>query len=168
MGDLNTTPASEANGVVINATTWAAEITTPLTTLQAQWVAYTPTWASTGTAPALGNGSLLASYNRVGKTVHVRMTFIPGSSTTFGTGTYTFTVPFNADSSPALTTVFQAQLNGTARWGGQAVLSPGALSFSVYLPTSATDPRLVAMTNAVPETFASGSSLRVTGFYETA
>jgi hypothetical protein len=59
------------------------------------WTSYTPVWGSTGTAPAIGNGTLSGLYLQVGKTVHVIIHFKAGSTTTFGTGVYNFSLPFN-------------------------------------------------------------------------
>jgi hypothetical protein len=60
------------------------------------WTAYTPSWGSTGTQPAIGNGTLQASYLRVGKLVYVHIYWKAGSTTTYGTGIYFFSLPFSA------------------------------------------------------------------------
>jgi hypothetical protein len=57
---------------------------------------YTPVWGASGTAPSLGNGSLTGRYFRINKMVFVQILFIAGSTSTFGTGHFTFSVPFNA------------------------------------------------------------------------
>lgn len=66
----------------------------------AAWVAYnSPTlvWSSSGTAPALGNGSLLGRYQRLTtKTLRFQVRLIIGSTSTFGTGYWIFNLPFNA------------------------------------------------------------------------
>jgi hypothetical protein len=62
------------------------------------WTSYTPTWTASGTAPAIGNGTLLGSYLQVGKKVHVIIHFKAGSTTTFGTGVYSFSIPFTPQS----------------------------------------------------------------------
>jgi hypothetical protein len=67
----------------------------------ADWTSYTPTWAASGTAPSLGNGTLTGNYLQVGKQVIVRIAFIAGSTTTFGTGNWSFTLPFNPGISTA-------------------------------------------------------------------
>lgn len=54
---------------------------------------YTPTWSSTGTAPALVNGTLTGYYALSGKRLFVSIHLVPGSSTTFGTGNWSFTLP---------------------------------------------------------------------------
>jgi hypothetical protein len=62
----------------------------------ADWTAYTPTWTSTGTAPAIGNGTLQGSYLRVGKLVYTHIYWKAGSTTTFGTGIYFLSLPFTS------------------------------------------------------------------------
>jgi hypothetical protein len=63
---------------------------------------YSPTWVATGTQPAIGNGTLTGQYAKAGRQCSVRITLTPGSTTTFGTGVWSFTVPFSAASTDAL------------------------------------------------------------------
>lgn len=65
-------------------------------TQQSAWTSYTPAWASTGTAPVLGNGTLFGSYSKVGRLVTAKIALSTGSTTTFGTGAYTFSLPLTA------------------------------------------------------------------------
>jgi hypothetical protein len=60
------------------------------------WTAYTPTWTATGTAPDIGNSTVLARYFQIGKLViaHGRITF--GNTATFGTLSYSFALPVAA------------------------------------------------------------------------
>jgi hypothetical protein len=61
---------------------------------QAQpWVTYTPTWTAAGTDPALVNGTIVGAYRRQGTTLHFGGMLTIGSSTTFGTGGWEFTLP---------------------------------------------------------------------------
>ena len=60
------------------------------------YASYTPTWASSGTAPVIGNGVFVAQWLQIGKLVHFFGTVTFGSSSTFGSGTYTFTLPVTA------------------------------------------------------------------------
>jgi hypothetical protein len=103
---------------------------------------YTPVWSSNGTAPVLGNGTLTGKYSTVGNMVFVTINGVMGSTTTYGTGNYTWTLPVasasdgflllgsaecNAGASGAFftgvsfngtTTIIQAVTNaGTAIWG---------------------------------------------------
>jgi hypothetical protein len=60
------------------------------------WSTYVPTWTSDGTAPALGNGTLVGKYAQIGKTVLVRAVLTMGSTSTFGTGNYFISLPVTA------------------------------------------------------------------------
>lgn len=58
------------------------------------WVSYTPTWSSAVTPPAIGNGTLLGFYRRVGDSVELSISLTSGTTTTFGSANaYTFTMP---------------------------------------------------------------------------
>jgi hypothetical protein len=63
------------------------------------YIAYTPTWTASGTAPAIGNALVTGRYVQIGKLVHCygRVSF--GSTSTFGTGTYSFALPVTASAS---------------------------------------------------------------------
>ena len=54
---------------------------------------YTPTWSSSGTLPVLGNGSITAKYHQAGNLVAVAINLTMGSSTTYGTGYWRFSLP---------------------------------------------------------------------------
>jgi len=56
-------------------------------------IAYTPTWGSTGTAPAIGNGTIVGAWTQSLNRVHFIAGVTFGSTTTFGTGNYTLTLP---------------------------------------------------------------------------
>ena len=60
------------------------------------WTAYTPTWTGNTTNPALGNGTIVGAYAQIGKVVNFRILLTMGSTTTFGTGFYSFGVPVTA------------------------------------------------------------------------
>lgn len=60
---------------------------------------YTPVWTSSGTAPAIGNGSVSGSFCRVGNLVQFAMVITFGSTSTFGTGEYYFSLPVAMGSS---------------------------------------------------------------------
>lgn len=57
------------------------------------WQSYTPAWTATGTAPVLGNGTLTGRYVQLGKTIMGHLSLVAGSTTTFGTGNFRFTLP---------------------------------------------------------------------------
>lgn len=59
-------------------------------------ISYNPTWTAATANPSLGNGSLNGSYTRVGRMVTLSFRLIVGSTTTFGTGVWRFSIPFAA------------------------------------------------------------------------
>lgn len=136
-------------------------ITTDLVNTTGAWVAYTPTWTSLGTAPSLGNGTLTGSYMKIGRTVHYRIEFTAGSTTTYGTSVYLFSLPLaaaDAGLSPMGQACIQdasaaAQLNRSALlWTATAVLLQSEAGANV--------------TNLVPMTWASGDKVKIKGTYE--
>lgn len=64
-----------------------------------QRASYTPVWTSaSGTAPAIGNGTLTGSYMRFDRLVVANLRLQSGSTTTFGDANaqWSFTLPFTA------------------------------------------------------------------------
>lgn len=55
--------------------------------------AYTPSWTSSGTQPAIVNGTITGSFSIVGNMCDVKVNISMGGSTTFGTGTYSISYP---------------------------------------------------------------------------
>jgi hypothetical protein len=58
------------------------------------WTAWTPTLSGTGWA--IGDGTLLATYCQIGKVVHFRIQITFGSTSTFGAGALTLSLPVTA------------------------------------------------------------------------
>ena len=54
---------------------------------------YTPTWTASGTAPALGNGTITGYWSRQGNQISVEIDFTIGSTSTVGTGDWSFSLP---------------------------------------------------------------------------
>jgi hypothetical protein len=70
---------------------------------QGDWQTYTPTWAcASGSNPAIGNGSISGRYTAIGRTVVVSIRMVAGSTTTFGTGPWTWSLPVAGRSSPQM------------------------------------------------------------------
>lgn len=136
---------------------------------QGVWTAYTPTWTSTGTAPVLNNGSFAARYCQIGKMVFVAFLLTPGSTTTFGTGTYSFSLPVTARSAtPLMHGAARYLQSGGTQWPGTALIGVTTTTFQIAFPTNTTTTTLTTMTNAAPATFANGDTLRASFFYEAA
>lgn len=90
-----TTIQTAINGNLDNTNINAAAAIDPLK-LASGWAAYTPVWATSGTAVSLGNGTITGRYTQIGKTVFARIVLTMGSTTTYGTGAYTLSLPVTA------------------------------------------------------------------------
>mgnify|MGYP001571216159 CR=1 FL=1 len=143
------------------------EIRDQFNTLFGAWTSYTPAWTSSGTAPAIGNGTIAGRYMKIGRTVLCHINVIFGSTSTYGTGNYSFSLPATSANAGA-TLVSSAQLLVTDRWGGEVVIGTNTTTCSPFFSSSATNTRLGWMTSALPETSASGTQLRMTFIYEAA
>lgn len=62
----------------------------------ATWTTYTPTWTAQTSNPSVGNGRLIGSWCKVGKSITVRATLVFGSTTTAGSGGWLFALPETA------------------------------------------------------------------------
>lgn len=93
------------NTLVWDGTNWRNIQTGP-------WTDYTVTWSATGNS--IGNGQLKGSYCKIGRTVHVRIDLVGGSTTNWGSGVYSFSLPFPAN----IPGTFPS---GTITWAGSFV-----------------------------------------------
>ncbi|MCP3820057.1 hypothetical protein NLX86_18750 [Streptomyces sp. A3M-1-3] len=138
-----------------------------LTTGDPAWATYTPSWLGSTTNPSIGNGTLTGRYTLIGKTCHAAVIVIPGSTTAFGSGTYTFGVPFmSADDAVAYLGV--ARLTSGSTYIGQVNLGAGGTVANATFPASTTDTRGANMSQIAPATFANGNILRMSLTYQIA
>lgn len=83
---------------------------------------YTPAWTSSGTAPAVGNATRVGKYWRAesGLWVDVFVKFTFGTTSTYGTGVYFFSLPVNAAADQVASAIGTAYYldSGTAEGGG--------------------------------------------------
>lgn len=133
-------------------------------TLEANaWADYTPTWSSSGTAPALGNGTLVARYRQTGKLVFVQFKLTTGSTTTYGTGTYRISLPVAAAAtcvSMGLGGFRYFDNSGSANYGGNAYF----LDVNTVQMLHATG----SVSATTPFTWADGDIMTGSFFYEAA
>lgn len=127
------------------------------------FTAYTPTWGATGTAPALGNGTITGRHLQIGKHVYVHIELTAGSTTTFGTGTWTFTLPFTASAFLATGTAAAFDTSagqlffGFSRWNSTTTIN-------VFSPAAPG----VAWTVTTPFAWASTDTVAIDFHYEAA
>lgn len=129
------------------------------------WAAFTPTWTADSANPSIGDGILAGRYVRIGDTVIGQVLLTAGSTTTFGTGNWSFSLPLTA-------------ANGTFRGLGMASItdaSPFAIYSAMVRINGATVVQLattasptVSVDATVPMTWASGDSLGFQFTYEAA
>lgn len=168
---LNTTPRTFVTGELETAAIFNAELRDALTGIQSAWTSFTPTWSvSSGTAPAIGNGTLSAAYQQIGKTILFRISLTAGSTTTFGSGgQFRFSLPVNPLSTTRLTfatdyfdSSVPSAFSGTTTW--DSVNSVVALNAT---PTTAGNANR-GVTASVPMTWATGDIITINGAYESA
>lgn len=166
---LNTTPRTWTTNELVTAAMMNTEVRDALTGVQAAWTSFTPSWTGSSTNPVIGNGSFSGSaYLQVGKRVDFRIVVTMGSTTTYGTGTWQFSLPvapLSTARQPFLTDYFDtpsAAYTGSATWAsGGSIISCNAT------PTTAGAANR-GVSSTVPHTWAVGDVLTVIGTYEAA
>ena len=125
--------------------------------------AYTPTWTGSTTNPAIGNGTITGRYRRHGKTVTATISIAAGSTTTYGSGHWIFTLPFTADTtvSPIGSAQILDSSTGTVYTGH--VIHVNSTTMVVYSHNTT-----APVGAAVPMTWAVSDTLRLTLTYEAA
>ncbi|ARF75675.1 hypothetical protein B7C62_28035 [Kitasatospora albolonga] len=154
-------------GETVTAAMLNQEIRDQLNSMFDVWTAYTPAWTSSGTNPALGNGSITGRYMKIGRTVHVSILLVGGSTTTWGTGAYSIAAPFTS-ANIGVAFVGAARLAGTDTWAGICNLSANTTAINLQFPASTTNTRAANMQATSPETHAAGTSLRLSLTYQSA
>lgn len=162
------TPRTWVVGEVVTAAYLNAEVRDQFNDIIAAWTTYTPTWTAATTNPVLGNGTIVGRYKRIGKTVHLQIDLTMGSTTTYGSGAWSVTLPLAAASSSGSRIGAAQALGGANRYAGQIVVSSGASGISAFFPASASVSNLSSVAAAVPFAWANGNELRITATYEAA
>jgi hypothetical protein len=127
---------------------------------------YSTTWTATGTAVAVGDLTSSSRYKLFGKwaIIQIRMTF--GATTTYGTGTYAWTIPAGLTMSAA---------TGNLLPRGEALVIDSSTStqyigVATYVSGTTLGIRTHAATalvgQLVPVTFASGDSIGINALVE--
>lgn len=131
---------------------------------------YTPTWASGGTAPSVGNGTLAGRRILMGDIAIVTIKLTGGSSTNWGTGNYSFSLPADA---PAAATadivgtcfVGDSSVGGAGYSTGVAFVGAGGTTVGAYIGAKNA---ASAISNTNPQTMATGDRIWLFLIYEVA
>lgn len=130
------------------------------------WTVFTPLWTSSGTAPAIGNGSLTGGYRQHGRTITVRWFWQAGSTTTFGTGSWFFSFP----SGKPHVSLGSNQVGVGSAFGSRSTFRNGTAQAD---PSDMTRIRIsdaavgTLWGTTVPATWTSGDYINITMTYET-
>lgn len=145
-------------GLVNNDIAVAASIA--LTKLAAPaFTPYVPVWTAFGVAPVLGNGALIGKYYQIAKLVVASLSLNPGSTTTYGTGGWLFTLPVPITS---LASGYGYAYDASA---GLVLPVSSSISDSTHVVVwSSTGPQVYA---AAPFTWAISDALQLNWVYET-
>lgn len=128
------------------------------------WSTWSPVWSSTGTAVALGNGTIAGDYTQCGKFVAARIALNIGSTTTFGTGDYRWTMPVAFSSGGTNCLIGAAVLldtsAGTTGWRPAVPRNAGSNLLSLTSHSGMVGP-------TTPFTLASGDDIQIGFVYRT-
>lgn len=163
-----TSPRTWVSGEVPTAAIFNTHVRDNLKAIGDAWTSYTPTWTSSGTAPAIGNGSLTGDYMRAGALVIFRIVLTMGGTTTYGTGTYSLSLPV-----AAATGIGRQVLTGGARDASatadyviHGVITDASTTVSLRALPGTAGNALANMSPTVPFTWASSDVLTIGGTYE--
>ena len=133
------------------------------------WQSYTVSWTADTTNPSIGNGTLVGRYTQIGKTCVLVIALTAGSTTTFGSGNWSFSLPKNAKYTTGISFYGVAHLrnSGTANYERIAQIAP---TLSTTVINMFTDPtpgsNSLYISSTVPFTWGDGDSLGIEITYE--
>ncbi|QMP84416.1 hypothetical protein HUN42_00038 [Streptomyces phage Dagobah] len=134
-----------------------------------EWQDFTPTWTASTTNPSIGaNGTLLGRYVQIGGKVYFSIKVTGGSSTSWGSGSYSWALPVIAAAEIEMVgTCFVGDSSaGSAGYStGIAFIGAGASTVSGYIGGKNASS---IVSNANPQTFATGDRIWLSGTYEAA
>ena len=128
------------------------------------WTAYTPTWAAAGTAVSLGNGTIGGRYIQIGNTVIFFINLSFGTTTTYGTGRWSLTIPVTS-SGQGLVGNWGAYRDSAAGILGGPCLNANSNTFNMGSPNDVYN----FLSLGVPFGWGGGDdAIYVSGIYEAA
>jgi len=167
--DLLTAPSHAQQHSDINDAVEALETKVAIgNTVLGAWIDYTPTWTASTTNPVIGNGTIVGRYSLVNQTVTAQINIVTGSTTTYGSGTYFFSLPVTAattlGSFPAIGGgwLYDTSANSSTTCVANVNMSGTNVFALRYTGTSG------AVAATAPFTFASGDFISATIQYKAA
>ena len=129
------------------------------------WTAYTPSWTAVTTNPSIGNGTLSGRYVQIGKTVIGTIKLAMGSTTTYGSGAWSFSLPkTSAAQGGRYGGQWMAEDIGTKIYTGTLFILDNVSTVSIFVRDEAVN----YLSNTTTHTWASGDYLFISFIYEAA
>lgn len=168
-----TTPRTWVAGETVTAALLNTHVRDNLKAVGDPWTTYTPTWTAATTNPTIGNGTIAGRYMAAGKYITFEIQIVMGSTTTYGAGAYSLTLPVAPQTSaakhPFLGTLWDASGGSvvTSAWPIAGLISAGStVELAGWPATAGNSFRVVNATNVI--TLADGDRITLTGTYEAA
>lgn len=124
---------------------------------------YTATWTGSGSNPSIGNGAILSTFTKVGNIVKVSIRVSMGSTTTYGSGSWGFSLPFDAANAADVGAVYGLDA-GTGFRTGVCIVNSTSPAVVRVVTNGGAD----YWSSAIPHTWASGDQLNITIVYTAA
>jgi hypothetical protein len=131
-------------------------------TSENNWISWTPTLSNI----TLGNGTLVARYQQIGKTVNFYFVFQLGSTSAI-TGAAGFSLPFVNRQNDLWLTGCTLQDQGVGAYTGAGILFDGYLYFRAE-PANATYVFYTPISSTVPFTWGNTDFMTINGSYQVA
>lgn len=127
------------------------------------WTAYTPTLTNV----TLGNGTMVASYKQIGKTVVFKIEFTFGTTTSFS-GFPSFSLPVTAVNNNLFSYIGNVHMldAGTQNYIGLTALDSTTKVTPIVINASGTYATQTTVSATVPFTWGNADSFRLNGIYE--
>jgi len=130
------------------------------------WQSYTVSWTAATTNPSIGNGTLAGRYVQIGKTVICSISLVMGSTTTYGSGNWSLSLPKTVVSVSVRYigqfTIYDASPGGN--YAGNAMVGSNQSAINLFVR----DQGGSGLNSTTPHTWASDDELFLTIVYETA
>jgi hypothetical protein len=133
--------------------------------IQDTWTSYNPSWTATVSNPSIGTGTLTGRYMQVGSLVWVFIKMTAGSTTTFGSGLWRFSLP--------VTPAVDALLPSTVSDNSTSFRYP-AMTRIILSSTTGDNMRIhvdggySGVSSTAPFTWANGDFIIIAGHYMSA
>lgn len=166
-----TTARTWVTGEVVTAAEMNANIrdnTNSITAASVSFGTAATVWTGSGSNPAIGNGSFQALFRQDNKWVDVTYIITMGSTTTFGTGTWTLALPVTARFAAVQAEGRAIDISGSTTQGYAVEVDPSTTALALRCDPIVAGNVDRVLTATQPFTWSTGDILTVTGRYEAA